>query len=80
MLDALRKLHVNTGHPPNEDLRRILRLSGASDLALRAVRYLRCSTCARLARPRLQRPSRVPASGIGFNEVVYVDLYYLLDA
>ena len=44
MLNAVRRLHVNTGHAPNADLARLLRLSGCSPLAIKAAMFLRSST------------------------------------
>ena len=80
VLSALRRLHINMGHPTNEDLKRCLRHAGCCELAQKAAGHLQRSTCARLARPRVSRPSRVPSAGMGFNELVWCDLYYLLDA
>ena len=51
--DTLKRLHINTGHPPNEDLRRILRVSGGSELAQKLAKLMTCSTCARLAKSKL---------------------------
>ena len=45
LLSSVRRLHVNCGHPPNEDLARIVRLSGGSEIAQRCVKGLRCTIC-----------------------------------
>ena len=47
-LGCCRRLHINSGHPPNADLERVLRLAGGSDDARAVIRYLRCTVCARL--------------------------------
>ena len=70
LLTALRKMHCNSGHPTNEDMRRCLKVSGASQLAQDIANKLRCSTCARMTRPATVRPSRVPSVGTQFNETV----------
>ena len=80
LLGSVRRLHVNTGHPTNEDLRRCLKVAGASEMAQMLAKNLRCSTCARLQRPKVQRPSRVPQIGVQFNETVYADLMDVMDA
>ena len=80
LLTALRKMHCNSGHPTNEDMRRCLKVSGASQLAQDIAKKLRCSTCARMSRPATIRPSRIPSVGTQFNEMVYVDLFVISDA
>jgi transposase InsO family protein len=72
LLAAMRRLHVNTGHPSNADLERIRRMSGASP-------GLQCSTCRRSVSAKVQRPGRIASSG-GFNDAVQVDLFYVKDA
>ena len=80
LLTALRKLHINTGHATNEDMRRCIRLAGGSELAQDAVKHLRCSTCARLARPKLQRPSRLPREAAEFHGQVCLGLFDVKDS
>ena len=41
----LRRLHVNLGHPTNDDLTRCLAAGGGTRVAQRAVKCLRCSRC-----------------------------------
>ena len=47
LLAAIRRLHINTGHPPNAQLERIVRLSGGSEVATAACKGLKCSICAK---------------------------------
>eukprot|EP00974_Lingulodinium_polyedra_P005166 487103-Lingulodinium_polyedra.AAC.1 len=61
-------MHINTGHSTPEDMRRCIRLAGGSQVAQEATKHLRCSTCDRLARPKLPRPSRLPREAAEFNE------------
>ena len=76
---ALRRLHVNLGHPTNDDLTRCLAAGGGARVAQRAVKSMRCSTCERMSRPRSHRPSRIPTDGERFNERLFVDLCDLVD-
>ena len=76
---ALRRLHVNLGHPTNDDLTRCLAAGRGSRVAQRAVKCLRCSTCERMSRTRSHRPSRIPTDGERFNERLFVDLCDLVD-
>ena len=45
------RLHVNLGHPSNDDLARAIRLSGGSDDAIQAAVKVRCTVCERLTEP-----------------------------
>ena len=76
---ALRSLHVNLGHPTNDDLTRCLAPGGGSRVPQRAVKCLRCSTCERMSCARSHRPSRIPTNGERFNERLFVDLCDLVD-
>ena len=80
MLAALRRMHVNCGHPPNADLERVVRSAGGLPLAAKACKHLQCSTCQKLSRPKPQRPSRIPQSGLQFNERVQIDACQVFDA
>ena len=42
LLSSVRRFHFNSGHPPNNELERIVRLSGGSQFARAAVRGIRC--------------------------------------
>ena len=55
---ALRRLHVNLGHPTNDDLTRCL--AAGAPVAQRRVKCLRCSTCEKTSRSRSRGPSRIP--------------------
>ena len=59
LLDAVRRLHCSSGHPPNRELERIVRLSGGSEEAILAVKGLHCSICRKSAETKLPRPGRV---------------------
>ena len=76
---ALRRLHVNLGHPTNDDLTRCLAVGGGTRVAQRAVKCPRCSTCERMSRPHSHRPSRIPTDGERFNGRLFVDLCDMVD-
>ena len=76
---ALRRVHQNLGHPTNADLSRHLRLSGASDLAVKAALGIRCETCARHTGPGTRRPGKV-IKPLDFNQEVCIDTMSLYDS
>ena len=80
LLDSVRRLHFNSGHPPNAELERIVRLAGGSDVAQAAVRGIRCSICKKAAPPKPHKPGRVRDNIGQFNDTVLVDLSYVKDS
>ena len=79
MLNALRRLHVNCGHPSNQDLERVVRLAGGSPQACAAAKGLRCTICQKSQDAKLPRPGRIKERLGQFNEVVYADVCTLKD-
>ena len=79
LLDIVRRLHMNTGHLPNAELERIVRLSGGLEMARIAVKSLRCSICRKSQDPKLPRPGRLKETIGQFNEVVMADIVYVKD-
>ena len=73
---ALKRLHQNLGHPPNRELCRQLRLSGATKEMVDAAAGLKCSTCSRCMKPQ-PHPVVKPAALLDFNEAVALDIIYL---
>ena len=74
LLNSVRRLHINTGHPPNSELERIVRLAGGSSIAQQACKGLRCTACAKDARTKLPRPGRVRGHVGEFNSTVWADI------
>ena len=70
---ALRRMRQNLGHPSNRDMVRHLTLGGASKEMIAAAQNLRCSTCARCARPQAHRVAK-PTALLDFNEAVAMDI------
>ena len=73
---ALMKPHKNLGHPSQADMLRILKHSGASAEAIRAVPHLECSVCAQHKQPASALPAKVTRK-LEFNEIVSLDVKYL---
>ena len=80
LLSAVRRLHFNSGHPPNDELERIVRLSGGSDLARAAVKGIKCTICRKHAPPKSAKPGKVKSYIGQFNDTVLVDLAYEKDS
>ena len=78
ILQVLRRVHTNLGHPSREVLIRHLAHAGASDAALRAAKHLQCEVCRRVQPPRQPRPAKpyVPAR---FNQKLVMDVVFLKD-
>ena len=70
---------TNLGHARLPDMLRALRISKASEVALKACRLFRCSSCPRLLEPKIPRPSRLPQVD-EFNVVVGLDVFSEKDA
>ena len=76
---ALRRVHVNLGHARLPDMLRALRISRASEAAIRACKLFRCAECPRLAEPKLPRPSKLPTVD-EFGVIVGLDVLEVKDA
>ena len=57
---ALRRVHVNLGHARLPDMLRCLRISRASEAAIRACKLFRCKECPRRLEPKIPRTSKLP--------------------
>ena len=73
---TVRRIHQNLGHPPNRELVRHLRLSGANAAMIQAAQQLVCRSCERSTRAK---PARVatPATYLDFNEWIAIDIVWL---
>eukprot|EP00971_Amphidinium_carterae_P041132 807786-Amphidinium_carterae.1 len=76
---AIRRLHLNTGHGAPHDMARMIRMAGGSRAAVDCAKGLRCSTCARHARPGRPSPAHIPEESRQFNDRVQLDLYCVTD-
>ncbi|CAE7235262.1 GIP [Symbiodinium sp. CCMP2456] len=58
---AVARLHCNAGHPPKQELIRLLAAHGSINAAvLTALEHLKCGTCERARAPLKPRPAAVP--------------------
>ena len=73
ILSALRRLHVNLGHPSNRDLIRILKNRNATEDALRLARIFQCDICDRDRQPGIPLPASV-SNNLDFNDQVCFDV------
>ena len=76
LMSSVRRLHFNSGHPPNAELERIVRLSGGSELAREAVKGTHCTICRKAAPPKSAKPGKVKMNIGLFNDTVLIDLAY----
>eukprot|EP00435_Cladocopium_sp_Y103_P026818 s1587_g6.t1 len=58
LMPILKKLHQNLGHPPNNDLVRVLRHGQASTEAIELARHFECSFCKSQAKPSVPLPAQ----------------------
>jgi hypothetical protein len=79
LIDAARKIHVNTGHKPPSELARLLRKQNAPLTSRAAMESVRCSTCAEHKRPE---PSPVVSLKVGSTPFRHVsmDIKEVLDS
>eukprot|EP00435_Cladocopium_sp_Y103_P057771 s2526_g20.t1 len=76
ILQAIKRLHCNLGHPHVKDLIRILRHSNASAAAIRAAQSFECDVCKNHVQPASSLPAKVSRI-TEFNEKVGLDVKYL---
>lgn len=76
---ALRRVHVNLGHARLPDMLRCLRVSRASEAAIRACKLFKCPECPRLMEPKIPRPSKLPVVD-EFGIIVGLDVFEEKDA
>ena len=78
LLQVMRRLHTNLGHPSTATMVRQLTSAGASDVAIQAARHLRCEVCLRVQPPREPRPAK-PTLPRRFNDRLDLDVLWLKD-
>eukprot|EP00439_Symbiodinium_sp_Y106_P022669 s217_g2.t2 len=70
---AIKRVHVNLGHASTASMLRALRISRASEVALKACRLFRCPDCAHMSAPKEPRPSKLPMTD-EFNVQIGLDI------
>ncbi|CAE7525014.1 tenm3 [Symbiodinium sp. CCMP2592] len=78
IVQAIAKLHRNTGHVSKRRLARALAVSGAPPVVIRAALELRCEICAEEARPKTRMPASLPRAS-HFGDRVHGDLFSFKD-
>ena len=78
--NAIKRMHINTGHSAPHDMARVIKQAGGSEDAIILAKRLRCSVCDRHKRPDPPRPSRIKPQDIQFNECMMCDPFEVTDA
>eukprot|EP00435_Cladocopium_sp_Y103_P025163 s1174_g6.t1 len=76
LLPVLTKLHRNLGHPPNQDMVRLLKHGLASEKAIELARSFKCSFCEAHAKPKVPLPAQTTRV-TEFNRQIGVDVKHL---
>eukprot|EP00435_Cladocopium_sp_Y103_P057558 s34_g19.t2 len=76
ILQAIKRLHCNLGHPHVKDMVRILRHSNASADAIKAAQSFECDVCKNHVQPSSSLPAKT-SRVLEFNEKVGMDVKYL---
>ena len=76
---AIRRVHVNLGHATTAQMLKAMRISRASEVAIRAVRLFQCPDCPRVQAPRPPHPSKLPLAE-EFNVQIGLDVFQAKDA
>ena len=76
MLQSLRQIHLNLGHPSNSALVRVLKHGGASQQAMDLARDFQCEVCSAHRRPTPANPAQTQRV-TEFNKRVGLDVKYL---
>ena len=79
VLAAIRKLHIQLGHPENRRLARAIRVSGGSETAVSAALAYKCETCEKLKQPPPANPASIATVDLQAFDRVGVDLFMLAD-
>ena len=76
LMRVIDKLHKNLGHPPTQDMIRILKHAQASQRSIDLARKHECDFCKAQVRPHVPLPAK-SGRPMGFNEVIGMDVKYL---
>ena len=76
---ALKKIHMNLGHPSPYEIKRVLRHANAHAELVEASQWLRCTTCSHSKGPRTHRTCTVHPHENQFCDEVKIDLFQIHD-
>ena len=75
--DLVRRLHINTGHPPQDRFLRTLRAAGALPHVLRYVKEeFKCETCSVKRGVDPRRRAQCPRT-FSFNKILSIDVFFI---
>ena len=69
LIEAARKIHINTGHKPPSELARLLRKEGAPLHSRAAMEQVKCSSCHENQRPAPSPVASLSTSAIPFKVI-----------
>eukprot|EP00913_Durusdinium_trenchii_P017481 g16427.t1 len=72
----LKRVHQNLGHPPNKELVKHLRIGGAPPAVVQAAEQLKCRTCEKSSKAKVQKISS-PVVYLDFNEAIAADILWV---
>ena len=72
--------HRQLGHPSRSTLVRMLKMSGATDDAIRYAKRWQCPVCAQRAAPKHPQAAAPSVRPYGFNLHLHIDIKYVYDA
>ena len=72
--------HRQLGHPSRSTLVRMLKMSGATEDAIRYAKRWQCPVCAQRAAPKHPQAAAPSVRPYGFNVHIHIDIKYVYDA
>ena len=76
---AVEFAHRQLGHPSRSTLVRMLKMSGATEDAVKHARQWQCPVCAERAAPKHPQAAKPSVRPYGFNQHIHVDIKYVYD-
>ena len=77
---AVEFAHRQLGHPSRTTLVRMLKMSGATEEAVRHARRWHCAVCARRRAPKHPQVAAPGVRPYGFNKHIHIDIKYVYDS
>ena len=77
---AVEFAHRQLGHPSRDTLVRMLRISGATEEAIRHARRWRCEVCSQQQPPKHPMASTPTLRPYGFNRKIHIDIKFVFDS
>ena len=77
---AVEFAHRQLGHPSRDTLVRMLRISGATEEAIRHARRWRCEVCSQRQPPKHPMAATPTLRPYGFNRKIHIDIKFVFDS